>query len=93
MITRETVEKIAKLARLQLSESDLEKYTGQLNNILGHIEKLNQLDTQAIEATTHAVEVANPMREDEVKVSSVIDAVLEISPDHEEHFFRVPKVI
>ena len=93
MITRETVEKIAKLARLQLSESDLEKYTGQLNNILGHIEKLNQLDTQAIEATTHAVEVANPMREDEVKPSSVIDAVLEISPDHEEHFFRVPKVI
>lgn len=93
MITRETVEKIAKLARLQLSESDLEKYTGQLNNILGHIEKLNQLDTQAIEATTHAVEVANPMREDEVKSNSVIDAVLEISPDHEEHFFRVPKVI
>jgi len=93
MITRETVEKIAKLARLQLSESDLEKYTGQLNNILGHIEKLNQLDTRDIEATTHAVEVPNPLRDDAVRVSTVIEQVLEISPDHEAHFFRVPKVI
>ena len=93
MINRETVEKIAKLARLQLSEQDLEKYTGQLNNILGHIEKLSELNTEAIEATTHAVEVPNPLREDEVQVSKVIDAVLEISPDHEDHFFRVPKVI
>ncbi|MFO1464656.1 MAG: Asp-tRNA(Asn)/Glu-tRNA(Gln) amidotransferase subunit GatC [bacterium] len=93
MITRDTVEKIAKLARLQLSESDLEKYTGQLNNILGHIEKLNQLDTSAIEATTHAVEVPNPLREDEVRTNQVIESLLEISPDHEDHFFRVPKVI
>jgi len=93
MINRETVEKIAKLARLQLSESDLEKYTGQLNNILGYVEKLNQLDTSAIEATTHAVEVPNPLREDAVHPSHVIDAVLQISPDHEAHFFRVPKVI
>ncbi|MCE9625737.1 MAG: Asp-tRNA(Asn)/Glu-tRNA(Gln) amidotransferase subunit GatC [Deltaproteobacteria bacterium] len=93
MITRETVEKIAKLARLQLSESDLEKYTGQLNNILADVEKLKELNTDAIEATTHAVEVANPLREDEVKTNTVIDAVLEISPDHEAHFFRVPKVL
>jgi len=93
MINRETVEKIAKLARLQLSESDLEKYTGQLNNILADVEKLKELNTDAIEATTHAVEVANPLREDEVKTNTVIDAVLEISPDHEAHFFRVPKVL
>jgi len=93
MINRETVEKIAKLARLQLSESDLEKYTGQLNNILGYVEKLEELNTDAIQATTHAMEVANPLREDEVKPSTVIDAVLEISPDHEAHFFRVPKVL
>jgi aspartyl-tRNA(Asn)/glutamyl-tRNA(Gln) amidotransferase subunit C len=93
MITRDTVEKIARLARLQLSESDLGKYTEQLNNILGHVEKLNQLDTSAIEATTHAVEVPNPLRADEVQTNQVIDAVLEISPDHEGRFFRVPKVL
>ncbi|HKY64365.1 MAG TPA: Asp-tRNA(Asn)/Glu-tRNA(Gln) amidotransferase subunit GatC [bacterium] len=93
MINRETILNIAKLARLQLSEADIGKYTEQLNNILGHVEKLKQLDTSKIEATTHAVEVPNPLRADEVKQCQVIDAVLEISPDHEAHFFRVPKVI
>jgi aspartyl-tRNA(Asn)/glutamyl-tRNA(Gln) amidotransferase subunit C len=93
MITRETILNIAKLARLQLSEADVGKYTEQLNLILGHMDKLNQLDTSKIEATTHAVEVPNPLRADEVKPNSVIDALLEISPDHEAHFFRVPKVI
>lgn len=93
MINRDTILNIAKLARLELSEADIGKYTEQLNLILGHVEKLKQLDTSKIEATTHAVEVANPLRVDEVHPSSVIDDVLEISPDHEAHFFRVPKVI
>ncbi len=93
MIGRDTVEKIAALARLQLTEAELEKYTHQLNNILGYVEKLNELDTSNIEATSHAVEVANPMREDQGAVSVVIDEVLKISPDHEEHFFRVPQVL
>lgn len=93
MINRDTILNIAKLARLQLSEADIGKYTEQLNNILGHVEKLKQLDTSKIEATTHAVEVPNPLRADEVRTNSVIDAILEISPDHEAHFFRVPKVI
>ena len=93
MIKRDQILNIAKLARLELSEADLAKYTEQLNSILGHIEKLKQLDTSKIEATTHAVEVPNPLRADEVKPCTVIDAVLEISPDHEAHFFRVPKVI
>jgi aspartyl-tRNA(Asn)/glutamyl-tRNA(Gln) amidotransferase subunit C len=57
------------------------------------VEKLNQLDTSAIEATSHAVEVPNPMREDEVHPTNVVDKILEISPDREENFFRVPKVI
>jgi aspartyl-tRNA(Asn)/glutamyl-tRNA(Gln) amidotransferase subunit C len=93
MIPRETVENIAKLARLQLSEAELQKFTEQLNSILGYIEKLNELDTRSIEATSHAVEVANPLREDKIVTSEVIDEVLKISPDHEEHFFRVPKVL
>lgn len=93
MIPRETVIKIANLARLQLSEAELDKYTHQLNQILGHIEKLNELDTTDIVATSHAVEVSNPMRPDEVVVDTAIEKVLEISPDSEEHFFRVPKVL
>ncbi len=93
MITRDTIEKIAKLGRLELPEADVEKYTRQLNDILGYVEKLNQLDTASIVATSHAVEVANPMREDEVKPSPVIEEVLKISPDHEGPFFRVPRVL
>lgn len=93
MITRETVENIAKLARLELSESEKGTYTDQLNSILEFMEKLNELDIGTIEATSHAVEMANPMREDEVVVSKAIEPILEISPDAEDHFFRVPKVI
>ncbi len=93
MINQSTVEKIAKLARLKLSQADLEKYTDQLNSILGFVEKLNQLDTSSIEATTHAVEVPTPFREDKVVQKDLIEKVLEISPDHEERFFRVPKVL
>jgi aspartyl-tRNA(Asn)/glutamyl-tRNA(Gln) amidotransferase subunit C len=93
MIDRATVEKIAKLARLELPEEEIGKFTRQLNDILGYVEKLNQLDTSAIEATSHAVEVPNPMREDEVHPTNVVDKILEISPDREENFFRVPKVI
>lgn len=93
MIPRETVVKIADLARLQLSESELDKYTDQLNQILGHVEKLNELDTQNIVATSHAVEVPTPLRGDEVVPNQAIQKILEISPDHEETFFTVPKVI
>jgi len=93
MIDRQTVEKIAKLGRLELREADIAKFTEQLNNILGYIEVLNKLDTSSIEATSHAVEVPNPLRPDEVHPSKVIEPILEQSPDHEENFFRVPKVL
>lgn len=93
MIPKQTVQNIAQLARLKLSEAELEKYTHQLNQILGYVEKLNELDTKNIVATSHAVEIPNPMRADEVVANTVIEEVLKISPDHEEHFFRVPKVL
>jgi aspartyl-tRNA(Asn)/glutamyl-tRNA(Gln) amidotransferase subunit C len=93
MIDRKTVESIAHLARLEFPESEIEAFTHQLNQILGYMEKLNELDTGSIEATSHAVEMAAPMREDEVRDSNVIERVLETAPDQENHFFRVPKVL
>jgi len=93
MIDLKTVENIAHLARLQLSESEKETYLDQLNSILDYMAKLEELDTQDIQATSHAVEIPNPMRGDEIQTSEVIEGILEISPDHEDHFFRVPKVI
>lgn len=94
MITKETVQSIAHLARLEFSDSEMETFTGQLNSILEYMEKLNELDTSQIEATSHAVEIAAPMRGDEIQESDVIRDVLEKdAPDHEDGFFRVPKVI
>ncbi len=93
MISRQTVENIALLARLELSPAEIETYTGQLNSILEYMEKLNELDTKSIEATSHAVEIPNPMREDTVQPSDVIQELLKVSPDHEKNFFRVPKVL
>ena len=94
MITKETVQDIAHLARLEFSHEELETFTSQLNSILGFMEKLEELDTSQIEATSHAVETSSPMREDEVRSSDVIKLVLEKdAPDHEDNFFRVPKVI
>jgi aspartyl-tRNA(Asn)/glutamyl-tRNA(Gln) amidotransferase subunit C len=94
MITKDTVKAIAHLARLEFSEKEMETFTGQLNSILGYMEKLNQLDTSKVEATSHVGEVATPMRHDEVHSSDVIQDLLEKdAPDAEENFFRVPKVI
>ena len=94
MITKDTVKSIAHLARLEFTDAEMETFTSQLNNILEYIEKLNELDTSHIEATSHAVEIAGPMREDFVQESNVIQDLLEKdAPDHEESFFRVPKVI
>lgn len=94
MITKETVASIAHLARLEFSDSEMETFTGQLNSILQYMEKLNELDTTKVEATSHVEEVGTPMRPDEVHPSEVIKDLLEKNaPDAEEGFFRVPKVI
>ena len=94
MIDKTTVQNIAHLARLEFSDSELEKFTSQMNSILESVEKLEELDTSQIEATSHAVEIPCPMRDDEVVNSNVIEEIIEKdAPDHEDNFFRVPKVI
>ena len=93
MVTREDVLKIAKLARLEIRENELEKFTGQMNNILDFITKLNKLDTKNIEPTSHAISMETPFREDQVIQNKIREKVFEVSPDHEGNLFRVPKVI
>lgn len=94
MITKEMVASIAHLARLEFSESELPAFAEQMNQILEFMEQLNELDTSGIEATSHAVEIPCPMREDQVVESSVIETILEKdAPDAEAGFFRVPKVL
>jgi aspartyl-tRNA(Asn)/glutamyl-tRNA(Gln) amidotransferase subunit C len=92
-VTRKDVEHIAELARLKFSDSEIENFTHQLNEILSYMEKLNQLNTDNIEPLSHPVEGSNVFREDNVKPSIPTDEALKNAPEKDEHFFRVPKVI
>ncbi|MFO1520267.1 MAG: Asp-tRNA(Asn)/Glu-tRNA(Gln) amidotransferase subunit GatC [bacterium] len=93
MVTKENVLKIAELSRLKIADSELEKFTEQMNGILKFIERLKQLDTSNITPTSHATLVTNAFRQDEAVKSGVREKALETAPDKEGHFFRVPKVI
>ena len=93
MINGDTVRSIALLARLELSEKEVETTTTQLNAILEYMEKLNELDTSKIVATSHAVAMETPMRPDEMETSEVYLDILNQAPEAEENFFRVPKVL
>jgi aspartyl-tRNA(Asn)/glutamyl-tRNA(Gln) amidotransferase subunit C len=92
-VTRKEVEHIAELARLKLTESELEEYTLQLNKILEYVEKLNELDTVNVKPLSHPVEGTNVFREDVVKPSINREEALKNAPSKDEEFFKVPKVI
>ena len=92
-ITTKDVEHVAKLARLQVSEADMGPLTEQLNAILKYAEKLNELDTDGVEPTSHPMPLSNVMREDDVRPSWPIESVLKNAPDEEEGQFKVPAVL
>jgi aspartyl-tRNA(Asn)/glutamyl-tRNA(Gln) amidotransferase subunit C len=92
-ISIEETKHIALLSRLSLSAEELELFAGQLNNILGYIDKLNELDTTGIEPTSHVIPLENVFREDVVKPSLPREMTLMNAPDRTEEFFRVPKII
>ncbi len=92
-ITRNEVLHVARLARLALTEDEVEMFTHQLSNILAYVEKLNELDTGEIEPTSHVLEVQNVLRDDEVHESPGRDKILLNAPDKSGEFFRVPRVI
>jgi aspartyl-tRNA(Asn)/glutamyl-tRNA(Gln) amidotransferase subunit C len=93
MISSADVAHVARLARLQLSEAELERMREALSRILGYIDKLSALDTAAVEPTAHAVPLVNVMREDEVEPPSPRDEMLANAPDPAGEFFRVPRII
>ncbi len=93
MITKSDVQKIAGLAKLRLSGEELDRYTKELGNILGFVEKLNELKLDNVEATSHAVSVTSVFREDKILQSPVHDQALKEAPAVEDHLFQVPRVI
>ena len=92
-ITIKDVEYVAKLARLSLTADEKEKFAGQLNAILEHMDELNKLDTEGIPPTSHAVVMENVFRDDKVEKSDVIDGIISNAPEKEDRFFKVKKVI
>ena len=92
-LSAQEVEHVAHLARLEITPKEKEKFTAQLNDILGYIDKLNELDTKGVEPMSHAIAVTNTFREDKVLDSIGTEKSLANAPDARGDFFRVPKVI
>lgn len=92
-ISKNDVVKVAELARLEVTQEETETFTDQLGNILEYIEKLNELDTEDVEPTSHVLEISTPLREDKVVNWLTIEEVLQNAPESEDDFFVVPQVI
>lgn len=92
-ITKQEVEKVAKLARLYVSEAEKEAFAKQLSQILTHVEKLNQYDTKGVEPTSTVLGQVNVFREDVVRPSLPVEKALANAPAHEADGFCVPKII
>lgn len=92
-ITIRDVEHVAKLARLSLSEEEKRTFTEQMNAILKYAGKLNELDTEGVEPTSHAMPLANRLRDDEVRPSWPLEKVVKNAPEEEEGQFKVPAVL
>ena len=92
-ITTEEVRHVAKLARLDLSDAEVDRMTGQLDAILSYVAKLDELDTTNVVVTTHTQQVVNAFREDEVRPSLPREQALANGPEQNGESFVVPRVI
>ena len=92
-ISLEDTRHVAKLARLALDESKLQKFTSQLENILKYVDKISQLDTRGVEPMAHALPLHNVLREDVVEPSLTNEQALQNAPETDGPFFKVPKII
>ncbi len=92
-ITSEDVRKVSKLARLEITEEDIQIYSEQLEKILTYVAQLEEIDTTNIPPTTRAVEVVNVLREDKIENTEVREKLLNLAPQREGEFYRVPKIL
>ena len=92
-ISKEEVARVAHLARLEIEESDLERFAGQLTDILQYMDILNEVDTSGIDPLYSPVEHATPYREDEVRQEWSREDVLRNAPRSDGEYFLVPKVV
>lgn len=92
MITIKDVEHVAKLARLELTDAEKEMFTHQLGDVLLHVEKMNEVNTEGVEPMNHPVDFSNVMREDNKIYENTREELMQNAPDIEGEFFKVPKI-
>lgn len=88
-----TVKRVASLAHIAVSDEQAEKMQGELNNILGFVEQLNEVDIEGVEPMTSVVEMSMRKRKDIVNDGNKADDIVANAPATEDHFFMVPKVV
>src|SRR5262245_19122907 len=92
-LTPADVLKVAKLARLKLSQTEIDDYTAKLGSILEYVELLNEVDTEDVEPMVHAVELSNVFRRDEIEPSLPRETALSYAPKTDGQFFLVPQLL
>lgn len=93
MINQKEVEHAAKLAKLNLDQDKIEKYTKQIGAVLDYVDKLSELDTKDVVPTAYTVPMKNVLREDKVEESLSIVKSIANAPDKKEGQFRAPKIM
>ncbi|MGE5599469.1 MAG: Asp-tRNA(Asn)/Glu-tRNA(Gln) amidotransferase subunit GatC [Bacteroidota bacterium] len=93
MLSRQEIDHVARLARLNLTEEERAVYTNQLNEILGYVDKLKELDVTGVEPTAHAVPLQNILRPDESRPSFDREDMLANAPERREGYVKVPKIL
>lgn len=92
-ITLAEVEHVARLARLALDADEKERMRSQLDAILGYVEQLRRVNTDGVEPTAHVLPLVNVLRDDEVRPSYPVEAMLANAPDAQDRQFRVPRIL
>ncbi|WP_409304040.1 Asp-tRNA(Asn)/Glu-tRNA(Gln) amidotransferase subunit GatC [Peribacillus sp. SCS-155] len=92
-ISEEQVKHVAHLARLAVTEEEVERFTQQLDQIISFAEQLNELDTEQVEPTSHVLDMKNVMREDKAKKGLPVEEVLKNAPDSKDGQIRVPAIM
>lgn len=92
-LTREDIESVASLSRLELSDEEKDKLTGHINRLLDNFAELQKVDTEGVEPTSHTIPVFNVFRKDEVRPSLPVDEVISNGPQVADNCFVVPRVV
>ena len=92
-LTNIEVEHVAWLARLELTDQEVDRLTNQLNSLMGHFEDLGKLDTQGVAPTSHSIPVWNVFREDIAGPSLTAEEAVSNAPESENNYFIVPQVV